>query len=66
MIFKNLIRAFLLARTADKLVAFNMTMNGPVDNIGVDNGDPLDLASTKLNLRKASDGKCLLILQNQT
>jgi beta-galactosidase len=46
---------------ADNLIKF--TLSGPADNIGVDNGDPLDLASTKINQRKAFNGKCLMILQ---
>lgn len=46
---------------ADNLIRFNV--EGPATNIGVDNGDPLDLASTKLNQRKAFHGKCLMILQ---
>lgn len=48
---------------ANNLVSFKI--NGPATNIGVDNGDPLDLASTKLNQRKAFNGKCLIILQSQ-
>ena len=35
------------------------------NNIGVDNGDPLDLASTKINERMVFNGKCLMILQSQ-
>ena len=45
------------------LIKFKIT--GPATNIGVDNGDPLDLASTKINHRKVFNGKCLLILQSQ-
>ena len=48
---------------ANNLIEFEIS--GPAKNIGVDNGDPLDLASTKLNQRKAFNGKCLLILQSQ-
>lgn len=48
---------------ANNLIKFKIS--GPSKNIGVDNGDPLDLASTKLNQRKAYNGKCLLILQSQ-
>nr|WP_319509481.1 glycoside hydrolase family 2 TIM barrel-domain containing protein [uncultured Draconibacterium sp.] len=48
---------------ANNLISFKI--NGPATNIGVDNGDPLDLASTKLNQRKAFNGKCLMILQSQ-
>ncbi len=47
---------------ANNLIEFKIS--GPVQNIGVDNGDPLDLASTKLNQRKAFNGKCLVILQS--
>ena len=52
-----------LVPNADNLVTFNLS--GPADNIGVDNGDALDLASTKTNQRKAFNGKCLMILQSQ-
>ncbi|TWU45305.1 Beta-galactosidase [Novipirellula aureliae] len=48
---------------ADNLIQFNIS--GPVSNIGVENGDALDLASNKINERKAFNGKCLLILQSQ-
>ena len=48
---------------ANNLIKFQI--NGPATNIGVDNGDPLDLESTKINQRKAFNGKCLLILQSQ-
>jgi beta-galactosidase len=48
---------------ADNLIRFEI--NGPATNIGLDNGDPLDLASTKINQRKAFHGKCLIILQSQ-
>ena len=47
---------------ASNLIEFKIS--GPAQNIGVDNGDPLDLASTKLNQRKAFNGKCLMILQS--
>jgi beta-galactosidase len=47
---------------ANNLVHFKI--DGPAINIGVENGDPLDLASTKINQRKAFNGKCLLILQS--
>lgn len=49
--------------TANKLLEFKIS--GPADNIGVENGDPLDLASTKINQRKAFNGKALMILQSQ-
>lgn len=42
----------------------NFKIEGPARNIGVDNGDPMDLASTKINQRKAFHGKCLMILQS--
>ncbi|GAB5552773.1 MAG: beta-galactosidase GalB [Saprospiraceae bacterium] len=48
---------------ASNLISFEIT--GPAQNIGVENGDPLDLASTKLNERKAFNGKCLMILQSK-
>ncbi|MDF7823440.1 glycoside hydrolase family 2 TIM barrel-domain containing protein [Pontiellaceae bacterium B12227] len=48
---------------ADNLIKFNIT--GPADNIGVENGDALDLASAKINQRKMFNGKCLMILQSQ-
>ena len=48
---------------AHNLVQFKIS--GPAINIGVDNGDPLDLESTKLNQRKTFNGKCLMILQSQ-
>lgn len=48
---------------ASNLISFKIT--GPANNIGVENGDPLDLASTKMNQRNAFNGKCLLILQSQ-
>jgi beta-galactosidase len=48
---------------ADNLIAFKIS--GPAQNIGVDNGDPLDLASTKINQRKVFNGKCLIILQSE-
>ncbi len=48
---------------ANNLIEFEIS--GPVKNIGVDNGDPLDLASTKIDQRKVFNGKCLLILQSQ-
>jgi beta-galactosidase len=48
---------------AENLIRFKIT--GPATNIGVDNGDPLDLASTKINQRKVFNGKCLMILQSQ-
>lgn len=47
---------------ADNLISFEI--KGPVKNIGVENGDPLDLSSNKRNQRKAFNGKCLLILQS--
>ncbi|MFD1316376.1 glycoside hydrolase family 2 TIM barrel-domain containing protein [Namhaeicola litoreus] len=46
---------------ADNLIKFEI--EGPANNIGVENGDPLDLASNKINQRNAFNGKCLLILQ---
>ena len=48
---------------ASNLISFKIT--GPANNIGVENGDPLDLASTKINQRNAFNGKCLLILQSK-
>ena len=48
---------------ANNLISFEIS--GPARNIGVENGDPMDLTSTKLNLRKAFNGKCLLILQSK-
>lgn len=48
---------------ASNLISFKLT--GPANNIGVDNGDPLDLASTKINERMVFNGKCLMILQSQ-
>jgi beta-galactosidase len=48
---------------ADNLITVNVT--GPANNIGFDNGDPLDLASTKINQRNAFNGKCLMILQSE-
>lgn len=47
---------------ADNLVQFKIS--GPAINIGIDNGDPLDLNSTKINQRNAFNGKCLMILQS--
>lgn len=47
---------------ANNLIKFDI--KGPAKNIGVENGDPLDLSSNKLNQRKAFNGKCLLILQS--
>lgn len=47
---------------ADNLIQFNV--EGPAKIIGVENGDPLDLASTKSNQRKTFNGKCLMILQS--
>lgn len=52
-----------LVPNANNLIHFKIT--GPAENIGVDNGDPLDLASTKINERKVFNGKCLLILQSK-
>lgn len=51
-----------LVPSANNLVKF--VLAGPVDNIGVENGDPLDLGGHKINQRKAFHGKCLIILQN--
>lgn len=51
-----------LVPDADNLIHFKI--EGPARNIGVENGDPLDLASSKINQRKAFNGKCLLILQS--
>jgi len=48
---------------ADNLITFNIS--GPADNIGVENGDALDLASVKINQRKTFNGKCLMILQSR-
>ena len=48
---------------ANNLLKFKI--EGPAKNIGVDNGDPLDLTSTKTNEKMAFNGKCLLILQSQ-
>lgn len=47
---------------ASNLIHFDIT--GPAQNIGVENGDPLDLASTKIKERKAFNGKALMILQS--
>ncbi|MFY0606475.1 MAG: DUF4982 domain-containing protein [Cyclobacteriaceae bacterium] len=47
---------------ADDLLEFEIS--GPANNIGLENGDPLDLTSTKLNSRKVFNGKALMILQN--
>lgn len=47
---------------ADNLINFDI--KGPAKNIGVENGDPLDLSSNKSNQRKAFNGKCLMILQS--
>ena len=46
---------------ADNLIQFDV--EGPAKNLGVENGDPLDLSSNKTNQRKAFNGKCLMILQ---
>ena len=46
---------------ANNLIRF--TIDGPTKLIGVDNGDPLDLAQYKIPQRKAFRGKCLLIIQ---
>ncbi|WP_445736603.1 glycoside hydrolase family 2 TIM barrel-domain containing protein [Mariniflexile sp.] len=46
---------------ADNLISF--TVDGPAKNLGLENGDPLDLTSNKSNQRKAFNGKCLMILQ---
>lgn len=48
--------------TADNL--FSFAVSGPAANIGVENGDPLDLSSSKSNQRKAFNGKALMILQS--
>ncbi|MEM9987651.1 MAG: DUF4982 domain-containing protein, partial [Bacteroidota bacterium] len=47
---------------AKNLLEFEVT--GPAQNIGLDNGDPLDLSSTKLNARRVFNGKALMILQS--
>lgn len=47
---------------AENLLEFKIS--GPANNIGVENGDPLDLISTKLNQRKVFNGKALMILQS--
>ena len=47
---------------ANNLISFKIS--GSAKNIGVENGDPLDLASNKINERKAFNGKCLMILQS--
>ena len=39
-------------------------LSGPAKNIGLDNGDPFDLSSTKLNVRRVFNGKALMILQS--
>ena len=49
---------------SNNLITFEIS--GPAKNIGVDNGDPLDLTSTKINERKVFNGKCLMILQSQS
>lgn len=48
---------------ASHLIHFDIT--GPAQNIGVENGDPLDLTSTKANERKVFNGKALMILQGE-
>ncbi len=48
---------------ANRLLKFSTF--GPAENIGVENGDPLDLNSTKINQRKTFNGKALIILQSQ-
>ena len=48
---------------ADNLI--RLEIEGPAGNIGFDNGDPLDLSSTKLNEKRVFNGKCLLILQSK-
>ncbi|MCF8362667.1 MAG: DUF4982 domain-containing protein [Prolixibacteraceae bacterium] len=48
--------------TANNLIHFNI--QGPAKIIGVDNGDPLDLSSTKENKRHAFNGKCIVIIQS--
>lgn len=47
---------------ADNRVRFEVT--GPGRIIGVDNGDPIDLESTKADHRKAFNGMCLAIVQS--
>ncbi len=46
---------------ADNLIGFSV--QGPGQLIGVENGDILDLSSSKVNYRKAFMGKCLLLIQ---
>lgn len=47
---------------ADDLVT--LRIDGPARLIGFDNGDPLDLDSSKVAQRRAFRGKCLAILQS--
>ncbi|GAA4299118.1 glycoside hydrolase family 2 TIM barrel-domain containing protein [Aestuariibaculum suncheonense] len=46
---------------ANNLLTFQV--EGPAINLGLENGDPLDLSSNKINKRKVFNGKCLMILQ---
>ena len=46
---------------ANKMITFEI--DGPARNIGVENGDVLDLEPHKVNYRKTFNGKCLLLLQ---
>lgn len=46
---------------ANNLIEFEVS--GPGKNIGVENGDILDLSPHKVNYRKAFKGKCLLLIQ---
>ncbi len=48
--------------TADNLIQFEV--NGPAFIAGVDNGNPVSHESFKAPQRKAFNGKCLVILQN--
>lgn len=48
---------------ADNLISFKIS--GPAVNIGVENGDPLDLTSSKIDQRKVFHGKCLMIIQSE-
>ena len=48
--------------TADNLIYFEV--DGPAFIAGVDNGNPVSHESFKAPMRKAFNGKCLVILQN--
>lgn len=52
----------IMVPKADNMVHFDVS--GPAKIIGVDNGDPFDLSSYKVDYRRAFRGKCLAILQS--